>query len=344
MPDLRPSCWRRTGGGLRGTWDWCCAGRSRVAALGAPSVPRGRRSGLVGWSPVPTSAPSRRVTRSPLRPSAVRGLRIALTELVEARELLANLVRRDLKVRHRGTFLGMLWSLTTPMLTVGLYYVVFTLIFRQSPVTDLDRPDGHTVPFALYLFSGLTIWNFFSNSVGASTGSVTGSGYLLNKVYFPRAILPISTVLSSLVTFGFEVSILFAATLLLVGLPSVHLLWAPVILMIVAVFAVGLALFLSAVTVFLRDTAHFVAVLMQLWFWGTPIIYSLGFVASRPGLVRLLELNPLTGAVVSFRNVVVLNQPPIYRVLAYDAVVAVLTLIVGAWVFQRWQRVFSEIV
>jgi ABC-2 type transport system permease protein len=257
---------------------------------------------------------------------------------------MGNLVRRDLKVRHRGTFLGMLWSLATPLLIVGLYYFVFTFIFRASPVQDVARPDGHAVPFAVYFFSGLTIWNFFSGSVGASTGSITGSGYLLNKVYFPRAILPISTVLSSLVTFAFEAAILLAATVLVVGFPSLHIVWAPLILLIVALLAIGLALILSTVTVFLRDTAHFIAVFMQLWFWGTPIIYSLRFVSERPGMVTLLKLNPLTGVVVSFRNVVVLNREPSYAVLAYDAVVAVLTLIIGVWVFHRWQRVFSEIV
>ena len=290
-----------------------------------------------------TTAPSPRLTGSARRPNQVQGLRGGLRELFAARELLGNLVSRDLKVRHRGTFLGMLWSLTTPLLIVALYYFVFTYIFRQSPVGDLSRPDNRDVPFAVSFFAGLTLWNFFSNSVGASTGSIIGSGYLLNKVYFPRAILPISTVLSSLVTFGFEVAILVVATLAVVGPPSFQLLWAPLILVIVAVFALGLALLLSAVTVFLRDTAHFISVFMQLWFWGTPIIYSLGIV-TRPGLVQLLELNPLTGAVVSFRNVVVLNRPPTYGLLAYDAVVAVVTFAIGAWVFQRYQRLFSEIV
>ena len=291
-----------------------------------------------------TTAPPPRLTRSPRREGLTGGARGGLREVVRSRELLANLVSRDLKVRHRGTFLGMLWSLTTPLLIVALYYLVFTYIFRQSPVKDVGRPDGHDVPFAIYFFAGLTLWNFFSSSVGGSTGSVVGSGYLLNKVYFPRAILPISTVLSALVTFAFEGSILLVATLLLVGLPSPHILWVPVILLIVTVFAAGLAMLLSSLTVFLRDTAHFVGVFMQLWFWGTPIIYSLGFVAERPGVVRLLKLNPLTGAVVSFRNVVVLNRPPAFGVLAYDAVAAVVALLVGAWVFHRWQRMFSEIV
>ena len=290
-----------------------------------------------------TTAPSPRLTKPARRPTQVKGVRGGLRELFAARELLGNLVSRDLKVRHRGTFLGMLWSLATPLLIVALYYVVFTYIFRQSPVGDLSRPDNRNVPFAVSFFAGLTLWSFFSNSVGASTGSVTGSGYLLNKVYFPRAILPISAVLSSLVTFGFEAAILLVATLAVVGPPSLHLLWAPVILLVVATFALGLSLLLSAVTVFLRDTAHFIAVFMQLWFWGTPVIYSLGIV-TQPGLVRLLELNPMTGAVVSFRNVVVLNRPPTLGLLAYDAAVAVVILFVGAWVFQRWQRLFSEIV
>jgi ABC-2 type transport system permease protein len=83
---------------------------------------------------------------------------------------------------------------------------------------------------------------------------------------------------------------------------------------------------------------------MQLWFWGTPVIYSLKFVSSRPGLVELLKLNPMTGVVVAFRNVVVLNRPPGLRLLAYDATVAAVLLAVGAALFGRWQRQFSEIV
>ncbi|HEX3622289.1 MAG TPA: ABC transporter permease [Acidimicrobiales bacterium] len=273
-----------------------------------------------------------------------QGLVAAVAELWRARELTANLVRRDLKVRHRGSFLGMLWSLATPLLIVALYWFIFTFIFKQSPASDVARADGQKPIFAIYFFAGLTIWNFFSSAVGASTGSVTGAGYLLNKVYFPRAILPLSTVLSSLVTFLFEFSVLLAAAIVSLGLPSVDLVWMPVIVGITALLAFGFALLLSAVTVFLRDVAHFVGVFMQLWFWGTPVIYSLQFVAGRPGLVRLLKLNPVTGLVVSFRNIVVLDHPPALRLLAYDAGAAVVMVAVGAWAFGRWQRVFSEIV
>lgn len=268
----------------------------------------------------------------------------SVKELIGARELTGNLVRRDLKVRHRGTFLGMLWSLTTPLLIVGLYYFVFKLLFKTSPATDVARPDGHAIPFAVYFFAGLTLWNLFASSVLTSVTSVTSSGYLLNKVYFPRAILPLSTVLSALITFGFELCVLLVMTLVVVGLPSAHLLWVPVIVAVVLGLAFGLSMLVSAVNVHFRDLAHFLAVLVQLWFWGTPIIYSLGFVAKRQSLLKLLYLNPMTGVVVSFRNVVVLNHAPDFKLLAYDATFAVVALAIGAAVFGRCQRTFSEIV
>ncbi len=238
----------------------------------------------------------------------------------------------------------MMWSLTTPLLYVALYYFIFRFVFDAKAVGDAVRPDGHAVPFALYFFGGLVIWNLFSTAVGTSTESVTGSGYLLSKVYFPRAVLPLSTVLSATVTFGFELAVLFVATLLFAGLPSFHLLWLPVIVGVVVVLSSGLALLLSGVTVFLRDVAHFVSVFLQLWFWGTPIIYSMDFVADRAWLLRLLELNPMTGVVVSFRNVVMLNRSPDFDLLGYDALAALVALAVGATLFSRWQRTFAEIV
>lgn len=287
----------------------------------------------------PTSAPAR-PTPAPKRP----GLRASSVELLRSRDLIANLVRRDLQTRHRGTVLGMVWSFATPLMLVGLYSFVFLLVFRASPAVDTPRPDGNAIPFAVYFFCGLTLWNLFSTAVTGAAGSVIGAGYLLSKVYFPRAILPLSAVLSGLTTFCFELLVLFVVVFLFVGLPGGHLLWAPFIVAIVLIMGFGLALLLSAVTVFLRDVAHFIGIVMQVWFWGTPVIYSLQFVADRPLLQDLLKLNPMTGVVVSFRNIVLLNQPPAFRLLAYDLVVAVLFLLVGGAVFIRSQRMFPEMI
>ncbi|HVM15135.1 MAG TPA: ABC transporter permease [Egibacteraceae bacterium] len=281
----------------------------------------------------------------PPQEGRVRRLLAAVAEVWAARELTGNLVRRDLKVRHRGTFLGMLWSLTTPLLIVALYYCIFKFLFRGALAQDVSRPDGHDVPFAVYFFCGLTIWNLFASGVSASTGSVIESGYLLNKVYFPRAILPIASVLSALVTFVFEFAVLAIITLITVGPPSVYVLWVPVIVAVVLLQAVGLALLLSAVTVYLRDMVHFIGLLMQVWFWSTPVIYSLIWLADgSPRVAKLVKANPMTGTVVSFRNVVVLNHPPPLRLLAYGAACAVVMLVIGTTVFARSQRRFSEIV
>ena len=150
--------------------------------------------------------------------------------------------------------------------------------------------------------------------------------------------------LSGVVTFAFEMAVLLVATFAVVGLPNAQLLWVPVIVGLAVLMTYGLALFLSAVTVFLRDMAHFIAIILQLWFWATPIIYSLQYVGDRPGLVRVLELNPMTGIVVSFRNVTVLNRPPDFALLGIDLAYALVFLAVGAVVFTRSQRIFAEIV
>ena len=252
---------------------------------------------------------------------------------------MVNLVRRDLKVRHRGTVLGMLWSLTTPLMMVGLYYVIFKYILGASPA-----PDAKDVPFAVFFFCGLTLWNLFNNAVGEAASSIVGAGYLLRKVYFPRAILPLTAELSSVVTFGFELVVLLIAGLVFVGVPGPGVLWLPVIVLIVATFAFGIGLFLSSTTVFFRDVAHFIGIFMQLWFWGTPIIYSLTFVSDKPTFARIIELNPMTGPVVDFRNVLILDRPMDFGLLAYAAGAAILSVVIGGWVFHRQQRLFSEIV
>lgn len=250
-----------------------------------------------------------------------------------------NLVRRDLKVRHRGTFLGMLWSLATPLLTVGLYSFIFRFILNSSPAQE-----ARNVPFAIYFFAGLSLWNLLNNSLGSAAGSVIGSGYLLRKVYFPRAILPLTSVLSAAVTFLFEGAVLVVAIVLFVGLPGLQVLWVPMIVVLVALLAYGVGLFLAALTVFFRDVQHFIGIALQLWFWGTPIIYSLSFVAHKPSFVRLLQLNPMTGPVVSFRNVLLLDTQPDWKLLGYTLVVSIVMLLVGGTYYARTQRLFAEIV
>ncbi|HEX3540490.1 MAG TPA: ABC transporter permease [Acidimicrobiales bacterium] len=253
--------------------------------------------------------------------------------------MVVNLVRRDLKVRHRGTFLGMLWSLTTPLMMVGLFYVVFKYILHASSIKDV-----RSVPFVVYLFCGLAVWNLFSVGLSGATGSILGSSYLLRKVYFPRAILPLTSVLSALVTFAFEFGVALVAAIISVGIPSWRIIWVPLLVLMVCYFTYGMGLLLAALAVSFRDVVHFVGILLQVWFWGTPILYSLQFVDNHPGFQFLLKLNPMTGLVVGFRNVVLLNHPPSVPLLAYDLLASTVVFVVGAVVFNHGQRMFPELV
>lgn len=260
-------------------------------------------------------------------------------EWVGARELIVNLVRRDLKTRHRGTALGMLWSLVTPLLLVGLYTFIFTFILPTSPIKD-----SGDVPFAIYFFVGLVVWNLFSNGVVNAAGSIIGSAYLLQKVYFPRAILPLTAVLSGCVTFLFEFFVALVAALAFHDVPSWHIVYAPIVFVVPVLLAYGFGMLLAALTVFFRDIVHFIGIFMQLWFWGTPIIYSLSFVADKPLFTDILQANPMTGVVVSLRNVVLLNAPPDWLLLGYDALFAVGLLAVAHLIFSRTQRLFPEMI
>lgn len=256
-----------------------------------------------------------------------------------SRELITNLVRRDLKTRHRGTALGMVWSLVTPLLLVGLYTFIFTFILPTSPIKD-----SGDVPFAIYFFVALVAWNLFANGTVNAAGSIVGSGYLLKKVFFPREILPLTAVLSVLVTFAFEFAVAIAATVVFQGVPSWHIVYAPLILVVPLALAYGVGMLLAALTVFFRDIEHFLGIFMQLWFWGTPIIYSLAFVADKPVFTNILQANPMTGVVVSLRNVMLLGSPPDWLLLGYDALVAVVILVVAHVVFGRTKRLFPEMI
>jgi lipopolysaccharide transport system permease protein len=267
------------------------------------------------------------------------GFLVGINELWQSREILLNLVRRDLKIRHRGSFFGMLWSLATPILTVGLYTFIFTVILPTSPAKD----TGH-IPFAVYFFVGLATWNFFATSLLTCSATIVDSGYVLRKVYFRREVLPLSCVLSAGVTFLFETAVALLATLIFVGVPGWQIVFYPVIAAVIALLAYGLGLILATLTVFFRDVEHFIGILIQLWFWGTPIIYTLALVAHRPTYVDILKANPMTGVVVSMRNIFLLHTQPDWSLLGYDLAFALVGIVVGQLYFTREQRLFSEMI
>lgn len=216
------------------------------------------------------------------------------------RELLVNLVRRELKVRYKDSVLGFLWTLLNPLLYLAVFSVVFGAILRAN------------VPrYGLLLLSGLLAFNLFSIGLSAATVSITGNGSLVQKVWFPREILPLAAIGANLITFFFQLSILMFGLALFRQAPEWGMLWLVVPALIVTLMiATGLGLLLSAINVHFRDVQHFLELGLLTWFWFTPIVYVYNFVGNAlidrwgPGAERFAMLNPMTPVVTTFQRVV----------------------------------------
>jgi ABC-2 type transport system permease protein len=275
-------------------------------------------------------------------------LRTRLSDLWRARELFVFLVRKDLKVKYKNSFLGFVWSMVNPAVVLGVYYVVFRYILKSA------IPD-----FALYLFSGLIVWNLFQTALMGSTGVIVASAGIVKKVAFPREILPLAQVGTASVFFFFQSIVLIAFLLGFQYAPSWRFLpllfWALVDLIIICA---ALGIFLSAVNVYFRDIEHLILVVLQAWFWGVPIIYSYNLVyvhlRHHLGLVDLYLVDPVVPIILTFqralyRNVFVrIPSNPHYAVLAnypehfFVAMLAIL-LVVSVAAFFGAMFVFARI-
>jgi ABC-2 type transport system permease protein len=223
-----------------------------------------------------------------------------LRELAGAREILENLIRKEVRVKYKSSVLGVAWSMLNPL----LYLVVFSLVFTVVLPNRIPR-------FPVYLLSGLLAWGLFSNSLGQAVKSVVDAGNLVNKVYFPREVLPLASVGAALVDFAFQSLMLLAIMLLLrYGFWGANLLLLPLSFFALLVLTTAVGLFVSALNVRYRDTQHLLTVGLFLWFWLTPIVYPSGFLSERLASVHVLGVsayhlvlaNPMTGIVMGFQR------------------------------------------
>ena len=272
-----------------------------------------------------------------------RGIGIVskVQELWSFRELTRNLVARDLKSRYKSSFLGWFWSLLNPLLMMVLFYLVFGFLLG-SDITY----------FHLFLMVALLPWNYFIGSVSEGMGSIIGNGNLVKKVYFPRELLPISTMLANLVNIMLSLPVLFVI-MLITGAPiKPTLLLLPVLIVIESIFILGLLLFLSSLSVFYRDTTHIMGILLQLWFFVTPIFYPLENIAS-PIYAKLVRwLNPMASLIDFYRDILyggLAKKPdlptpglPSLDGVARTALTALLMLGIGAYVFHHYSGRFGE--
>lgn len=276
----------------------------------------------------------------------------ALTGTRRTRELLVNLTAREVKGRYKRTALGNLWSLINPLATMAIYTVVFGVFMRIQ--IEPSRTGLHT--FALWLMCALIPWSFFAAAVSTGLGSIVANANLVKKVFFPREVLPTASVLALVVTAAIELGVL-VVVLLLVGQPILP--WLPmvvVLLALLAVFALGIALALAVANVYFRDTEHFNSILLQIWFYTTPIIYPLTYVAQAEErmngwlaqwdlsfpLVGLWNLNPMYHFTNAFRSVLYEATWPSTVDMLWCVGAAGLSLAVGLALFRRFEPKLAE--
>jgi lipopolysaccharide transport system permease protein len=273
-----------------------------------------------------------------------------LKEVFASRELLANLMLREIRGKYKRTVFGQLWSLANPLALMLIYTFVFAFILRIQP--EAGDPSGLDI-FALWLLCGLLPWAFFATVVSQGIGSLVANASLIQKVYFSRIVLPLSMVGATGYNWLFEMAVLLIA-LTLVG--AFVLPWIPMMLLIMillAVFAAGIALMLSIANVYFRDTEYLLGIVLQFWMYMTPIIYpaslvegesdKLGGLFGTPVTVAdIYHLNPMDHFVAVFRQLLYDNRWPDPSDWLICTCWAAVSLAVGLYVFRKHERKLAE--
>lgn len=252
-----------------------------------------------------------------------------LKEIYTFKNLVYNMVSRDLKVKYKGSVLGFLWSLLNPLIMLIVYTIAFKYIIRI-------RVEN----FPLFFLCAFLPWTFLSLSLSMAVSSIKDNANLVKKVYFPREILPVSVVLSNLVQFLLTLIILIPALLLFkvkLGLP---LLFLPLLMVFQIAFTSGLAFFVSSLNVFYSDVRHFLEIFLNIWFWLTPIIYPMTLVPER--FQTLYRLNPMVLFVESYRNALLYNKLISFSEIMILFLVGLAFLILGHLVFNSYNPKFAE--
>lgn len=252
-------------------------------------------------------------------------------ELFTYRPMIYNLVKRDIRGRYKGSLLGFTWNLILPMMQILVYVMVFSLIFRQN----LEH-------YYAYLVAGMVPWIMFSDSVSSGAGSVVDNSQLITKIYFPRSVIPISIVLSKFVNFAISMVIVFVVLAFEHGFDGISLCMLPLAIVCLLLFSMGLAMLLAAANVYMRDVQYLITVILMMWIWMTPIMYSSTGIDST--LVNtILAINPATYLIELFQDALYWKVLPTLTTTAIAVVESVVMLLVGAVVYEKLSQDFAEV-
>jgi lipopolysaccharide transport system permease protein len=256
-----------------------------------------------------------------------------LRSLWEYRELLYFLTWRDIKVRYKQTVLGAAWAILQPLTTM----LIFSLFFGR-----LVKVPSDGIPYPLFAFAALVPWTFFANGLNQSSNSLVSSANLLKKVYFPRLTIPVATVLAGVVDFVLAFVVLLALMAFYRVVPTINIIWTPLLLALAFVTSLGVGLWMSALNVKYRDVRYIVPFLVQIWLFATPVAYPSSLL-SEPWRT-VYGLNPMVGVVEGFRWALLgANTAPSLMVLA-SAFASLLILVTGAYYFRHMEKTFADVV
>lgn len=250
-------------------------------------------------------------------------------ELYNYRELLKTNIKKEVRGKYKGSWLGVLWTFLNPLLMLAVYAFVFPYILRVNV-------DNYTI----FMIVALIPWNFFTTAVQSGAGCVVANGAILKKVYFPREIIPISITVSQLVNFLITCLIMFVFIIFSgVGF-SIHILLLPILILIEFILILGINFILSAITVFVHDVDHFVSVALTLGFYATPIVYLSSMLPAK--FQWAMTVNPMAVLVEAYRAVLYNHQFPDFITLGIWGVLSFVILILGYIIFKKLEKSFVE--
>jgi lipopolysaccharide transport system permease protein len=261
---------------------------------------------------------------------------LRLHELWEFRELLYFLTWRDITVRYKQTVLGAAWAVLQPLLTM----VVFSLFFGQLAKIS----TGSDIPYPIFSYAGLVPWTFFTYGLTQSSNSLVGNAQLIKKVFFPRLVVPIASVLGGVVDFALAFVVLIGMMLAFGIMPTINVLWLPFFLLLTFVTSLGVGLWLSALNVEYRDIRYVVPFLVQIWMFVSPVVYPSSLIHEPWRTVY--GLNPMVGVLDGFRWALLGsgNAPAPGPMIWISTAVAAVILITGTFYFRRTERNFADVV
>ena len=252
-----------------------------------------------------------------------------IKEIYQYREFLKTNVKKDIRGKYKGSFLGILWSFINPLLMTLVYAIVFPFILKSGP--------DHYVTFIVI---AILPWNWFTTVISQGTFCILGNADIIKKVYFPREILPLSAATSGLVNYLISVPIIFIF-LLASGIGfSINILWLPLIAITQYILTIGIILITSAINVYIRDAEYIINFLITMLFYATPVLYS---TALFPEKYRwILYLNPMTTIINSYRDIFYSKQIPHLELLLPVLGFSILLMFIGIAVFKKLKKGFAE--